>query len=316
MTIRGKRILITGGTGLIGRNLAEDMGSRGLEVVAVGRKEADLTDLQAARSLLTTHEPAVLVHLAAMVGGIHANATRKAEFYEINTLINTHAVLAAREAGVEVIHAMGTGCAYPKRLEAEVLHEGDFLDGIPEPTNDAYAYAKRNLLVHLESLSQQYGLQYTYIIPANIYGPQDNFHPRWSHVVPGLIVRFLKAALQSAPDVEIWGTGKVERDFLYIADCTDAIITIMESEELGVFNVSSGRRYRVGELAAIIAVETGFEGRVVYNTAYPDGQRTRVMSTARMDELGWRPKCSLREGIRRTVQWCRENPDRWMTLGS
>lgn len=313
MTLRGKSILVTGGTGLIGTNLAEELRSRGLDVTAVGRKAADLTDLPETRALIARHRPAVLVHLAALVGGIHANSTRKAEFYEVNTRINTNVVVAAREAGVEVVHAMGTGCAYPKRLEQEVLREEDFLDGTPEPTNDAYAYAKRNLLVHLESLRQQYGTPYTYMIPANIYGPHDNFHPKFSHVVPGLVARFMTAVRDGTPEVEIWGTGTVERDFLYIADCTDAIVAIMESGASGVFNISSGRRHTIRELAEIVAGETGFEGRLTFNTAYPDGQRTRVMSTVRMDALGWRPKHSLREGIRKTVQWCKENPDLWMT---
>lgn len=315
-SLRGKRILVTGGMGLIGRNLCEDLRSRGYDVSAVDRKEGDLIELAAARALFARQRPQVLVHLAALVGGIHANSTRKAEFYEVNALINTHVVLAAREAGVDVVHAMGTGCAYPKRLEADLLREEDFLDGIPEPTNDAYAYAKRGLLVHLEAQREQYGIPYTYMIPANIFGPHDNFHPRFSHVVPGLIQRFLRAAAEGREEVEIWGTGEVERDFLYIADCTDALHTIMASGGTGVFNISSGRRHTIRELAATIAEETGFRGRLVFNTAYPDGQRTRVMSTTRMDALGWRPKHSLREGIRKTIQWCKENPDRWMTPGS
>lgn len=315
-SIGGKRVLVTGGTGLIGRNLAADLRARGYDVIPVGHKDADLTDRVATRSLFARHRPQVLVHLAALVGGIHANSTRKAEFYEVNALINTHVVLAAREAGVEFVHAMGTGCAYPKRLEAEVLREEEFLDGTPEETNDAYAYAKRGLLVHLESQRQQHGIPYTYIIPANIFGPHDNFHPRWSHVVPGLLARFLNAVREGREEVEIWGSGGVERDFLYIADCTDAIHAIMASGGSGVFNISSGRRHTIRELAETIAEETGFQGRLVFNTAYPDGQRTRVMSTARMDALRWRPKHSLREGIRKTVQWCRENPDRWTTPGS
>jgi GDP-L-fucose synthase len=313
MPPKNECILVTGGTGLVGNNLLHEMARRGyMNVVRTGVEDVDLTDWRQTLALFEKIRPRSVIHLAAMVGGIYANSTRLCDFYEINTLINTHVVLAARKTGVKRFHAMGTGCAYPKRLEGRLLVEKDFLDGTPEPTNYAYAYAKRNMLVHLMAQRDQHGLPYTCLIPANLYGPHDNFHPKYSHVVPGLLVRFLKAVEEGAKEVEVWGTGKVERDFLYVEDLVEAIIFLVEREDaVGLYNISSGGQHAIAEVAETIAKVSGFQGRLTYNTAYPDGQSTRIMSTERMDALGWKARFSLEEGLRRTVEWCRENPDKW-----
>ena len=311
-------ILVTGATGLIGTNLVGEMRRRGYrKVIATDVKDADLTDFHQTQKLFAEHRPEILIHLAAMVGGILANSTRLCDFYEVNTLINTNVLVCARKSGVRKIHAMGTGCAYPKRLEGQVLVEKDFLDGLPEPTNYAYAYAKRNMLVHLMAMHDQHKVPYTCLIPANIYGPYDNFHPKHSHAVPGLLVRFLKAVEDGASEVEIWGSGRAERDFLYIEDCVDAILAVVNHPDaLGVYNISSGHRWSIRHLAEIIARETGFGGKLVFNPSYPDGQSTRVMSTQRMDELGWRAKFDLEQGMRKTVAWCKNNRELWMARGS
>lgn len=233
------RVLVTGGTGLIGRNLVPALEQAGFAVTSVG-SEHDLRDAATARDLFRSARPHIVFHLAARVGGIYANSTQKPAFYRDNVLINTHAVDAAVEAGVEYVFGMGTGCAYPKRLEGHVLSEGDYLDGVPEPTNDAYAYAKRGMLVHLEALREHEVLNYCYCLPANLYGAHDNFHLKHSHVVPALVRRFVEARDSGASAVEVWGDGSAKRDFLHITDCVEAVLALTERRFSGVVNVATG----------------------------------------------------------------------------
>ena len=249
----------------------------------------------------------MVYHLAAKVGGIFANSNYKADFYSDNVLINTNVVNACAASKVRYIFAMGTGCAYPKRLESETLHEKDFLDGIPEVTNDAYAYAKRGLLVHLQALNESTGLSFVYCLPANIYGPHDNYHPKNSHVVPGLIRRFCDAVDQKIPTVAIWGDGSARRDFLYIDDCIDAMLLLADREAQGVYNVSTSILTSIRELAEEIRVASAYQGKVEFDPSQPAGQMQRIFDTTKMDQLGWKPKVSFKDGIRKTVDWFRAN---------
>ncbi len=295
-------ILVTGGTGLIGRNLVERLEKLGHRVVSVG-SERDLREASIAHDLFSEVRPSALFHLAARVGGIYANTTQKPDFYRDNVLINTHVLDAAVESGLEYVFAMGTGCAYPKRLEGQVLAEADYLDGIPEPSNDAYAYAKRGMLVHLEALREQRTLDYCYCLPANLYGPHDNFHPRHSHVVPALVRRFVEARDARAPEVEVWGDGSARRDFLFIDDCVDAMLALAERRFSGVVNVATGEHTEVRVLAEAVAAATGYEGRITYDPSMPSGQSGRVFDVAKIRSTGWAPQVSLRDGLARTVSW-------------
>ncbi|MBV5341183.1 MAG: NAD-dependent epimerase/dehydratase family protein [Deltaproteobacteria bacterium] len=300
------RIFVTGGTGLIGTNLTYRLRSLGYEVLSVG-SEQDLRDQSVTKKLFSEFKPTVVYHLAAKVGGIFANSNYKADFYSDNVLINTHVVNACASHKVRYVFAMGTGCAYPKRLESEVLYERDFLDGVPEVTNDAYAYAKRGLLVHLQALAESTEVQYLYCLPANIYGPYDNYHPKHSHVVPGLIRRFCDAVDQNEPVVSIWGDGSARRDFLYIDDCIDAMMLLAEREAQGVFNVSTNVLTSVRDLAHEVCSASGFRGDVIYDTTQPAGQMQRIFDSSKMVDLGWQPKISFTDGIGKTVNWFREN---------
>jgi GDP-L-fucose synthase len=183
----------------------------------------------------------------------------------------------------------------------------DFLDGVPEFTNDAYAYAKRGLLVHLEALAQSVDLKYMYCLPANIYGPYDNFHPKNSHVVPGLIRRFCDAIDMGEPVVSIWGDGSARRDFLFIDDCIDAMILLTHRQETGVFNVATGCLTSIAQLAEQIGDASGFKGRIAFDVDQPAGQMQRIFDTSKMASLGWKPRVTFQEGIRRTVEWFRDN---------
>jgi GDP-L-fucose synthase len=298
------RILVTGGTGLIGTNLCERLRSHGLEVLGTGSAQ-DLRQAPVAEQLFASFKPTVVFHLAARVGGIYANSHYKAGFYTDNVLINTHVVDACVRHGVKYVFAMGTGCAYPKRLERETLHEDDFLDGIPEVTNDAYAYAKRGLLVHLQSLHESGVLDYMYCLPANIYGPHDNFHPMHSHVAPGLIRRFCDAVDKNQPAVAIWGDGTARRDFLYIDDLIDAIELLVEKDVHGTVNVATGELTSIRTLAETIRSVTGFAGDVTYDTAQPAGQMQRIFDRSKIAALGWSPQTTLMQGMRKSVDWFR-----------
>ncbi len=299
-------ILVTGGTGLIGRNLVSRLQGLGREVVATG-SERDLRDAAVARALLAEVQPEVVIHLAARVGGIYANSTQKPDFYRDNVLINTHVVDAAVESGVEYVFAMGTGCAYPKRLEEELLHEDDYLDGVPEETNDAYAYAKRGMLVHLEALREHGTLEYCYCLPANIYGPHDNFHAEHSHVVAALVRRFVEARDEGRPEVAIWGDGSARRDFLYIEDCIDAIMILLDQSFSGVVNVATGELTTIRELAEGIGRAADYRGEITYDTSMPTGQLGRTFDTARIRAAGWTPAHTLDEGLAQTVAWFAEH---------
>lgn len=300
------RILVTGGTGLVGRNLVARLEADGFEVVSVG-SERDLRDAAVASALFDEVRPTLLFHLAARVGGIYANSTQKPGFYRDNVLINTHTIDAAVDAGVEYVFAMGTGCAYPKRLEGEVLFEKDYLDGIPEETNDAYAYAKRGMLVYLEALREHDVLDYCYCLPANLYGPHDNFHPEHSHVVPALVRRFVEARDAEASGLSIWGDGSARRDFLYIEDCVDAMTTLFEQRASGAVNVATGVQTSIATLAETIRGVTGFGGAIEYDTSMPAGQAGRLFDTTRVRDCGWQPAHSLESGLEQTVRWFEEH---------
>jgi GDP-L-fucose synthase len=302
------RVLVTGGTGLIGRNLVPALEGAGYDVTSVGSGH-DLREASVARELVASTKPAILFHLAARVGGIYANNTQKPGFYRDNVLINTHVIDAAVETGVRYVFAMGTGCAYPKRLEGEVLHEDSYLDGIPEPTNDAYAYAKRGMLVHLEALREQGVLDYCYCLPANLYGPHDNFHPTHSHVVPALVRRFVEARDAGADEVQVWGDGSAQRDFLYVEDCIEAMLALTDARFSGTVNVATGEQTSVKELAESIVAASGFEGAIAFDTSMPAGQPGRLFDVSKVHATGWEPSVGLQEGLRRTVAWFETHRD-------
>ncbi len=306
MILKNQRILVTGASGLIGKNLINRLIQEGYEVMGTDSKN-DLRDNNVADKLFSDFKPNVVFHLAAKVGGIHANSNYKADFYSDNVLINTNVVNASVKNNIEYIFAMGTGCAYPKRLENKVLFEKDFLDGIPEFTNDAYAYAKRGLLVHLKSLEESQIIKYTFCLPANIYGPFDNFHPLNSHVVPGLIRRFCDSVEKRSKEINIWGDGSARRDFLYIDDCIDAIISLSEKQFSGTVNVSSKSLTSIKDLADLIKIKTNFNGTIKYDDTKLSGQKQRIMDSSIMDKLDWLPKIDLDNGITRTIKWFKEN---------
>jgi GDP-L-fucose synthase len=305
MLNRSDRILVTGASGLIGSNLVNRLRNEGHEVICC-TSTTDLRDTSVTSRFFADVNPSIVFHLAAKVGGIHANSSYKSEFYYDNIMINTNVVKSSVDVGVDYFFAMGTGCAYPKRLEQSILSESDYLDGIPEPTNDAYAYAKRCLLVHLQSLPFN-TMNYTFCIPANIYGPFDNFDPLNSHVVPGLINRFFEAKTFDYEAVNVWGDGTARRDFLFIDDCIDAMILLANGNHFGSFNVSSGKLTSIKDLAFCIAAVTGYQGHISFDPSKLAGQSQRIFDNTKMNALGWSHQIDLDSGIRTTVDWLSSN---------
>ncbi len=300
------RILITGGSGLVGTTLTNKLNKEGYELLSIN-SSIDLRDHHKCIDVFEQFKPTVVFHLAAKVGGILANSSFKSDFYYDNIMINTNVVNACCKSNTRFIFAMGTGCAYPKKLENQILYEKDYLDGIPESTNDAYAYAKRGLLVHLKALKENYGIKYNFALPANLYGPFDNFHLTNSHVIPGLIRRFCEYIKFNKKNIKIWGDGTPKRDFLFIDDCIDAIYKLSSNEIEGEFNLSGKNSTAISELVETIKDVTGFEGEINYDTQLPNGQMQRIMSCEKMDKIGWEPKVSLTEGIKITVKWFLDN---------
>lgn len=307
MNWHSDEILVTGGTGLVGTALVRRLREHGCNVFACGFTRGtaryNLMDTAEVRRLFDKAEPDIVIDLAAKVGGIYANMVGKAEFYMTNTLMNTNIMREVQERKVPYVMAMGTGCAYPKRLEGSVMREEEFLDGIPEETNNAYAYSKRNLLVNLQACEEEYGLDYSYCILPNIFGENDNYHPLNSHVVPALVRKFVEAVESNAPSVPLWGKGTAGRDFVYVEDVVDAFMIILETKWKGAINIASGKSTTIREVADSLKKITRFDGDITYDSSYPDGQAMRIFDVDKITEMGWAPSHTIEEGLIKTVEW-------------
>lgn len=245
-----------------------------------------------------------LYHLAALVGGIGANATHPARFFYDNMIMGVQLVHAAYLHGVSKFVCVGTTCSYPK-FSPIPFKEFNLFDGYPEETNAPYGIAKRSLLVMLQAYQQEYGLRFAYVIPTNLYGPGDNFEDSTSHVIPALIKKCLKAKAENAPSIEVWGTGKASRDFLYVEDAAQAIkLAGKNYDRPEPLNLGSGEEVRIDTLVYLIKEITGYTGKTVWNTSNPDGQPRRCLDTkAARQALGWQAETKLRDGLEKTVKW-------------
>jgi GDP-L-fucose synthase len=296
------RIVITGGTGLVGTALTTLLRQHGFRhVVAPGSAECNLLDWLEARRFFLEHRPDYVFHLAARVYGIMGNMRNKGSSYLDNVLINTHAVEAARLAGVRKIVAMGSGCVYPYPSPGVPLTEDMVWFGPPHASEDSYAHAKRAMLAQLIAYHEQYELPYAFVISGNLYGPHDKFDPEFGHVTPSLVRKFHEAKL-SGGDVNVWGHGTARRDFTYADDCANALFHIMQSVQ-GAVNLGSGWVHAIREIVDGLAAITGLADRVVWDTAKPDGQDHRAYDLSKLFATGFRPQVSLAEGLRRTYEW-------------
>jgi GDP-L-fucose synthase len=302
-----RRILVTGGSGFLGRHLVERLVAGGCGSLSAPRSsEVDLTDRAAVTRLLEDLRPQVVFHLAARVGGIGANQRSPATFLYENAVMGLELIESSRRAGVEKLVVVGTVCSYPKHTPVP-FRETDLWSGYPEETNAPYGLAKKLLVVQLEACRQQYGFLGVSPILVNLYGPCDSFDPAGSHVIPALILRFETARRAGADSVTVWGTGRATREFLYVEDAARALVLAAERlESTEPVNVGSGEEISIGDLAALVARKVGFSGRIRFDPSKPDGQPRRRVDSARAERLlGFRATVSLDEGLERTVDWYR-----------
>jgi GDP-L-fucose synthase len=305
--LRGKRICVTGGGGFLGRRVVAALGARGCrEVQVVRKRDYDLVRGEDVGRLYREGRPQVVIHLAAVVGGIGANRENPGRYFYENLMMGVQLIEGARLHGVEKFVQVGTICAYPKFTPVP-FREDDLWNGYPEETNAPYGIAKKALLVQCQAYREQYGLNAIYLLPVNLFGEGDNFDPHTSHVIPALIKKFVDAAEGGAHEVEVWGTGAATREFLYVDDAAEAVVLAAEHYDgREPVNLGSGQEMSIRELAELVAAETGFGGEIVWDTSKPDGQPRRALDVTRAAELfGFRARVGFVEGLRRTIEWYR-----------
>jgi GDP-L-fucose synthase len=302
-------VLVTGGTGFLGRVLCEKLRERGAtELVAPKSSEYDLTRPDDVGKLFAEVAPDLVIHLAARVGGIGANLVHPAELYLTNLLMGTYVIEEARRRDVAKTVVLGTICAYPKFTPVP-FKEDELWNGYPEETNAPYGLAKKALLVHAQANYQQYGQNAIHLLMTNLYGPGDKFHPAVSHVIPALIKKFVEAKEAGAAGVKVWGTGSATREFLYVDDAAEAIALAAERyDSPAPVNVASGTEIAIKDLAELIASLTGYDGELRWDPSKPDGQPRRGLDTARAKkEFGFEARVELEDGLRKTVAWYLDN---------
>lgn len=311
MDLRGKRICVTGGAGFLGHHVTRAMRRRGVlvsRILVPRRREWDLRREADVEGMLAQWRPDVVIHLAAEVGGIGANRRTPGRFFHANMAMGLHLIEAARRHRVGKFVCVGTVCAYPKDLSVP-FPEADLWNGYPEPTNAPYGIAKRALAVMLEAYEREYGMRSAYVLPANLYGPGDNFEPATSHVIPALIRRCERARCEGAASVTCWGSGRATREFLHASDAAEGIVRAAERvDSPRPINLGTGEEITVADLAKEIARLTGYSGCITWDETKPDGQPRRCLDITRARQwLGWSPSIDLATGLRQTIEWWRNN---------
>ena len=311
------RIYIAGHRGMVGgailrRLQVRQAAGEDLQVVTRTHAELDLTDQAAVAAFFAETRPDVVILAAARVGGIMANNTYPAQFIYENLMIECNVIHQAYAAGVTRLLQLGSSCIYPK-LAPQPMREDALLTGPLEPTNEPYAIAKIAGIKLCESYNRQYGVDYRSVMPTNLYGPGDNFHPENSHVVPALIRRFHEAVQNGADEVVIWGSGTPYREFLHVDDMAEASLFVLDLPKaaydantqpmLSHINVGTGQDVTIADLARIIAEVTGYQGRIAFDTSKPDGTPRKLMDISRLAEMGWRARIGLKEGLRDAYTW-------------
>jgi len=306
------------GAAILRRLSARQHTGEALELLTRAHAELDLTNQQVVRDFMQSESPDVVILAAAKVGGIHANNTYPADFIYENLMIESNVIHQAFAAGVTRLLQLGSSCIYPRAV-AQPMAEGALLTGVLEPTNEPYAIAKIAGIKLCESYNRQYGTDYRSVMPTNLYGPGDNFHPQNSHVLPALLLRFHEAAQSGAAEVMIWGTGTPRREFLHVDDMAEASLFVLDLDPatyaantqpmLSHINVGSGQDVTIAELAQIIAEVTGFQGHVRFDVGKPDGTPRKLMDVSRLAAMGWRARIGLETGVAETYRWFLDHQD-------
>ena len=304
-------VFVAGSQGLVGSAIFRNLEKKNYnKIYWVRRKNCDLRNRIQVDEYFAHSKPEYVIIAAAKVGGIHANNTYPAEFIYDNLMIQNNIIDAAYKNGVKKLMVLGSSCIYPK-FAKQPMTEDQLLTSELEPTNDAYAIAKIAGLRMARAYRQQYGFNAISLMPTNLYGPGDNFHPENSHVLPAMLRRFHEAKKNNTPSVTCWGDGSAKREFLHVDDLAEACYTCMQKyEEGGHINVGTGEDVTIKELAETIAEVVGYEGEIVWDTSKPNGTPRKVMNVDRMKALGWEPKVRLKDGIESVYKWYLENYDR------
>jgi len=296
--LKGKTVFVAGHRGMVGGALMRRLAGEGAELLTVGRREVDLRDQTAVSAWFAAKRPQAVFLAAARVGGIVANNTLRAEFIYDNLIIAANVIHAAYLHGAEKLMFLGSSCIYPK-LAPQPLREDSMLTGPLEPTNEPYAIAKIAGIKMVEAYRSQYGADFINVMPTNLYGPGDNYHPEYSHVAPALIRRFHEAKVSGVSNAVVWGTGTARREFLYVDDMADACVHLMKtysSDEL--VNIGTGEDITIAEFAGVVASTVGYSGTISFDPSRPDGTPRKLLDVSRLAGLGWRARTSLEDGMR------------------
>ncbi|MBC8389995.1 MAG: GDP-L-fucose synthase [Actinobacteria bacterium] len=306
-----KRVVITGGAGFLGNFVIKKLKERKCKGIFIPKiEDYDLRDLENIKRMYEDAEGDIVIHLAAVVGGIGANRENPGSFFYDNLIMGIQLIEQARLAGIEKFLALGTICAYPKFTEVP-FREENLWNGYPEETNAPYGLAKKMLLVQSQAYRQQYNFNSVYLLPVNLYGPGDNFNPKSSHVIPALIKKFYDAKIERKSGVTVWGTGRATREFLYVKDCAEAVVLALEKyDKPDPVNIGAGFEISIKELAEKIKDIVGFKGKIVWDRTKPDGQPRRCLDTSRaLKEFSFKAKVDFDEGLREAIDWYTENKD-------
>lgn len=305
-SLASKRVVVTGGGGFLGRHVVAALGTCGCTVLVPRKAQYDLTREADVERMYADLKPHVVLHLAAVVGGIGANRDSPGRFFFENVMLGALTMEHARRSGVEKFVGVGTICAYPRLAPVPFL-ERDLWNGYPEETNAPYGIAKKMLLVQGQAYRQEYGFNAIHLLPVNLYGPHDNFDPKSSHVIPALVRKCVEAAETGAPEVVCWGTGNATREFLFVEDCAEAIVLATERyDDPEPVNIGAGFEIGIRELAELVAGLTGFTGTLTFDRTKPDGQPRRMLDVTRAERrFGFKATTDFRAGLRRTIDWYR-----------
>ena len=305
MELKNKKILVTGGAGFLGSHIVEKLLEKGVpreDVFVPLLRDFDLRKWENCQKVVAGQD--IVIHLAAKVGGIGFNQEHPAELFYDNLMMGTQMMEAARQAGIEKFVAIGTICVYPKFTPVP-FKEGDLWNGYPEETNAPYGLAKKMLLVQAQAYRQQYGFNAIYLLPVNLYGPRDNFDPKSSHVIPALIKKVADAKKEGKNFIEVWGTGKATREFLYVEDAAEGIILATEKyDKLEPVNLGSGMEISIKDLVELICRLMNFKGEIKWDTAKPDGQPRRMLDVSKSEkEFGFKAKTDFKKGLKNTIDF-------------
>jgi GDP-L-fucose synthase len=307
--IDNKRITVTGGAGFLGKFVVKKLEEQGCQNIFVPRSvNYNLVDNEAVKRLYQDSKPDIVVHLAAIVGGIGANRANPGKFFYDNLMMGVQMMEQGRIFGLEKFVAVGTICSYPKFTPVP-FKEDALWDGYPEETNAPYGFAKKMILVQSQAYRQQYGVNSIYLLPVNLYGPGDNFNPEFSHVIPALIKKVFDAKEKKEKHIVVWGTGKATREFLYAKDAAEGIVLAVEKyDKPDPVNIGAGFEISVRSLAELICKLSRFDGELVWDPSQPDGQPRRCLDISRAErEFGFKAKTNFEEGLKQTIDWYEKN---------